>query len=384
MPLDGRALTRGCGAVRTAEQLCIAQMDRFLAALAVGGPVTVACTDKAPLFAQEAEAAGADAPLTFVNIREQAGWAREADAAGPKMAALIAAAQVPMPAVPLVPLQSQGIALVLGRDGVALEGAQRLKDTLDLTVLLTDAEPVAPPTGAEFPVLRGRARTATGWLGAFEVAVDGMAMPKPSSRGAYAWGPAKDGAKSRCDILLDLTGNAPLFPTHEVRHGYLRADPEDRAAVEVLVAKAAGLVGTFDKPRFVAFDAGLCAHSRNKRTGCTRCLDLCPTGAITPGDAQGRAPGDAQERAPGKDSVQISAEICAGCGSCAAICPTGAATYALPPTDALLRLNHTGPRARFDTVLASVVALGNALARAGASVDTGAAAETVAKGYADQ
>ncbi|HYF06651.1 MAG TPA: 4Fe-4S dicluster domain-containing protein, partial [Acetobacteraceae bacterium] len=88
-----------------------------------------------------------------------------------------------------------------------------------------------------------------------------------------------------------------------------------------LVAKAAGLVGTFDKPRFVTFDAGLCAHSRNRRTGCTRCLDLCPTGAIM----------------PGKESVQISAEICAGCGACAAVCPTGAATYALPPTDALLK-----------------------------------------------
>lgn len=325
MPLDGKALARGCGAVRPAEQLCIAQMDRFLAALAVGGPVTVACTEKAPLFVQEAEAAGADVPLTFVNIREQAGWSREAAAAGPKMAALIAAAQVPMPAVPLVPLHSQGIALVLGRDGVALEVAQRLKEQLDLTVLLNDAEPVTPPTGAEFPVLRGRARGATGWLGAFEIAVEGMAMPRPSSRAAYAWGPAKDSARSRCDILLDLTGNAPLFPTHEVRHGYLHADPADRTAVEALVAKAAGLVGTFDKPRFVTFDPGLCAHSRNRRTGCARCLDLCPTGAIT----------------PAKDSVAISAEICAGCGSCAAVCPTGAATYALPPTDALLRRIRT-------------------------------------------
>ncbi|HQZ11842.1 MAG TPA: aminotransferase class V-fold PLP-dependent enzyme [Devosia sp.] len=63
---------------------------------------------------------------------------------------------------------------------------------------------------------------------------------------------------------------------------------------------------------------------------------------------------------------------------------TGTAAAVGPGTDALLRLNHTGPRARFDTVLAIVVALGNALARAGASVDTGAAAETVAKGYADQ
>ncbi len=325
MPLDGRAIARGCrrggeqGEVRTAEQLCLAQLDRFRAALAEGGPVTVACTAQAPLFAQEAEAGGN--PLTFVNIRETAGWSDEAKAAGPKMAALIAAAGVPMPATPLVPLKSEGVALILGRDAVALEAAQALAATLDITVLLTGAEPVAPLRSAEFPVARGRVRAATGWLGAFELTVDGYAMPKPSSRGGYAWGPARDSATSRCDLVLDLTGGPALFPTAELRQGYLRADPADGAAVARTVAAARDLIGVFDKPRFVLFEPALCAHSRNRRTGCTRCLDLCPTGAIT----------------PGKDSVQISAEICAGCGACAAVCPTGAAAYALPPAEALLK-----------------------------------------------
>lgn len=324
MPLDGRAIARGCqrgaepGEVRTAEQLCLAQLDRFRAALAEGRPITVACTAQAPLFAQEAEAAGA-AP-TFVNIRETAGWSDEARQAGPKMAALLAAAAVPMPATPLVPLQSEGVALILGRDAVALEAARALAATLDITVLLTGAEQVEPLRSAAFPVARGRVVGATGWLGAFELTVDGYAMPKPSSRGAYAWGPARDGAKSRCDLVLDLTGGAALFPTAELRQGYLRADPADAAAVARAVAAARELVGAFDKPRFVTFDTALCAHSRNRRTGCTRCLDLCPTGAIT----------------PGKESVQISAEICAGCGACAAVCPTGAASYALPPAQPLL------------------------------------------------
>jgi ferredoxin len=329
MPLDARALARGCGAgaVRTAEQLCLAQRDRFLAALREGRPITVACTAQAPLFAQEAEAAGApDVPLTFVNVREHAGWSDEAGAAGPKMAALIAAAAEPMPPTPLVPLRSEGVTLVLGRDAVALEAAERLKDRLDLTVLLSGEEAVAPPArAAEYPILRGRARTATGWLGAFAVTVDGHAMPSPSSRAAFRWGPARDGAASRCDLILDLSGRAPLFPTPDAREGYLRADPTDAVAVERAIARAGELVGTFDKPRFVAFDATLCAHARNRRTGCTRCLDLCPTGAIT----------------PGTESVRISAEICAGCGACAAVCPTGAATYALPPPEALLRRLRT-------------------------------------------
>ncbi|MBK1657247.1 4Fe-4S dicluster domain-containing protein [Paracraurococcus ruber] len=319
MVLDGKALARGCAArgteLRMAEQLCRAQLDRFLVALGEGRPVTVACTQEAPLFGQEAEAAGATAPLAFVNVRETGGWAKDGAAAGPKMAGLLAAAAVPLPPTPVVPLRSEGVALVLGRDATALAAAERLADRLDLTVLLTGTEPVQPARAAAFPVLRGRARTATGYLGHFEVVVDGYAAPSPASRAAYHWGAARDGATSRCDLLLDLTGGPPLFPADAVRPGYLRADPADAAAVERLVAEACGLVGEFDKPRFVTFDAGLCAHSRNRRVGCTRCLDLCPTGAIT----------------PGKDSVVISAEICAGCGACAAVCPTGAATYALPP-----------------------------------------------------
>jgi len=212
MPLDQRALARGAardGAeIRTAEQLCRAQLDRFLRAVGEGRPVTVACTQEAPLFAQEAEAAGAAVPLAFVNIREQAGWSAEARQAGPKMAALLAAAAVPLPEVPLVPLASEGVTLLLGRDAVALEAAARLAETLDLTVLLTGEQPIAPPRGAApFPVLRGRARAATGWLGAFEVTIDGHAAAAPSSRDAYRWGPARDGAKSRCDRFLGQDQN---------------------------------------------------------------------------------------------------------------------------------------------------------------------------------
>lgn len=323
MTLDGKALSKGCGGeVRTAEQLCRAQLDRFLSALGENRPVTVACTQEAPLFCQEAADAGFAAPLDFTNVREAAGWSSEGKAAGPKMAALLAAAAVPMPPIALVPLESQGTCLILGRDAAALEAGRALMDTLDITVLLTGEAEVEPLRRAEFPVAKGRARAATGFLGQFRVTVDGYAAPAPSSRAAYRWGPGKDGATSQADIILDLTGNPPLFPTHELRQGYLRAAPGDAAALTRAIAAAGALVGTFDKPRFVRFEEGLCAHSRNKKTGCTRCLDLCPTGAITP---------------TGKDHVAVSAEICAGCGACAAVCPTGAITYALPTADALSR-----------------------------------------------
>ena len=86
------------------------------------------------------------------------------------------------------------------------------------------------------------------------------------------------------------------------------------------VLRARDLVGDFDKPRYITFAAELCAHSRSRIVGCHRCLDLCPTSAITPAG----------------DHVAIDDKICAGCGQCAAACPTGAAAYALPPSDALL------------------------------------------------
>ena len=101
------------------------------------------------------------------------------------------------------------------------------------------------------------------------------AMRSPSSRATYAWGPSRETAESRCDLILDLSGRSPLFPTHETRQGYLRADPADGAALARAIAAAGELVGTFDKPRFVQFEPGLCAHSRNRKVGCTRCLDLC-------------------------------------------------------------------------------------------------------------
>jgi ferredoxin len=326
MRLDEAALTKGCGGeLRKATQLCRSQLDLFKKALAPGAPITVGCTQEAPLFTEVAAEAGAGASLAFANVRETGGWSKDGRAAGPKMAALLAAAAEPVPPVSLVSMESKGVALVYGRDEVALEAARRLADHLDITVLLTRPGEVAPPRTTDFPVVKGSIAAAKGHLGAFELRVDDYALPAPSSRDRLVFGPARDGASSTCDLVIDLSGNGPLFPAHELRSGYLRADPRDRAAVERVVFEAAQLVGTFDKPKYIKFTEGLCAHSRSKITGCTRCLELCPTGAI----------------APAGDHVAIDPYVCAGCGSCAAACPTGAAAYALPPVDALLRRLRT-------------------------------------------
>ena len=319
MPLDASAVQRGCrGAeVLTAHQLCRAELEKFRAAAESGGPLIVGCTQEVPLFS---EIAG-DAAVTYANIRETAGWSKDGAAAGPKMAALLAAAAEPAPELAFVNLTSDGVILIYGRDEQAIEAGNLLKDHLDVTVLIRPPAYVPPPRVTDFPVVRGAIRSAKGYLGAFELTVDGYAQPTPSSRGALSFPTTRDGAVSRCDLVLDISGGAPLFTASDLRDGYLRADPGDPAAVLKAVLKARDLVGSFDKPRYVSYSADLCAHSRSKIVGCTRCLDLCPTGAITPAG----------------DHVAIDAYICAGCGQCAAVCPTGAAAYALPPADALMR-----------------------------------------------
>src|SRR5690606_26397092 len=105
--------------------------------------------------------------------------------------------------------------------------------------------------------------------------------PSPSSRDRLRFGTSRDGVVSHADIVLDLSGGAPLFPAHDLRDGYIRVDPGDRVGIAEAIRKAADLVGEFDKPRYIDFTDSLCAHSRSRITGCTRCLDLCPTGAIT-------------------------------------------------------------------------------------------------------
>jgi ferredoxin len=327
MPLDGEAVRRACGdtVVIAGRQLCRAELDKFRKAAAAGAPILVACTQEAPLFTEvsnEIEGAGA---ISFVNIRETAGWSKDAKASGPKMAALIAAATEPMPNYPWVTLSSEGVALLYGKDERVVEAAHLLKDHLDVTVLIKRPVGIAPVRVTEFPVVKGSIVSAKGHLGAFELTIDEYAVPSPSSRSELAFGIARNGAVSRCDILIDLSGDAPLFPAADLRDGYLRADPADPAAVLRAVLKARDLTGSFDKPRYINFNEGLCAHSRSKIVGCHRCLDLCPTGAISPNG----------------DHVIIDPQICAGCGQCAAVCPTGAAAYALPSADAMMRQLRT-------------------------------------------
>ena len=328
MKLDGEALRRACDADETAvinSHLCRTQIDRFKAALAAGGPVVVACTQEAPLFTEIAAEASTDpasqSALGFTNIRERAGWSQDADGRDgtAKIAALLAEAALDIEPTPSVSLRSEGRCLVYGGDQVALAAAEQLADRLDVTLLLRGGVEVPPPQVTRVPVSTGDIVQAKGHLGRFDLAVRNHAAAKVSSRGHLAFDGGGGESRLQCDLILDLSGGAPLFPGDERRDGYLRPDPGNPAAVQKALYDLAGMVGEFEKPIYVNYDASLCVHARSQIVGCSRCLDNCPTSAIQPDG----------------DHVTIDPFVCGGCGQCSSACPTGAARYALPAADAV-------------------------------------------------
>jgi ferredoxin len=327
MALEAKALAKACGAKDAAvnTQLCRAQLANFESAAKLGRPMLVACTQEAPLFLETLDDVANAPEVRFANIREKAGWSKDGARALPKIAALLAEAALDLKPTTSVTMESKGVLLVLGKDETAIEAAKQVAGRLDATVLLTGKASVLPPRLMDVPVFTGKVKGATGHLGAFQVTVADFAPATPSSKGRLAFAPAGPDGVSACDLILDLRGGPPLFPAPEKRDGYFNPDPGNPALVMKALLQLTDLVGTFEKPRYVAYEAAICAHARSGKIGCTRCLDSCPTGAITP---EG-------------DEVRYDPYVCAGCGTCASVCPTGAVTYQLPAGNGLFERLRT-------------------------------------------
>lgn len=317
MEIDGAKLAKGLGldeALPVHQELCRAGIESVEKALDGDGCIHIACTQEAPLFASLADELESQTELRFTNIRETAGWAENGADALPKIAALISEASFSPEMTSSITLKSEGICIVYGSGQQALEAAERIKDRLSPILVLADAGDAIPPARAEFPIFSGRIKAAQGALGNFQVTIEKCAQVQPSSRQSFTFDDAVPRQSFDCDLILDLSGGTPLFTGHDRRDGYLRVDPGDPAGLANELFDFVEMVGEFEKPRYISFDAGICAHSRSGLVGCTNCLEVCPLGAISPGG----------------DAVSIDPAICGGCGNCASVCPTGAASYALP------------------------------------------------------
>jgi ferredoxin len=212
----------------------------------------------------------------------------------------------------VVTYQSWGRLLVIGDEQGAAAAADRLKDALDCTLLIPGEEAPRPGSVSGHPVVSGGQARVRGRLGAFSASVVSEGEP-------VALKAVLDSLPEAFDLVLDL-GETPQLTYEIPPPGYYA--PRDEAALEKALDELPGMRGEFEKPKFFDFDPEICAHSRSGLKGCSRCIDACPTHAITSAE----------------DVVSVDPFLCQGAGSCVAACPTGAMTYAFPGVDDLLGL----------------------------------------------
>ena len=333
MNIDGKKLAKACGMTTPCDvstSLCRSETEKLAKAMtdarSTGTNLIVACTQESSIFDSIAEENECAAPAT-VNIRELAGWTDESANSLPKMAALMRQAGDSKRPGRSLSLTSHGRCLIYANAGkpnggatAALELASRLNGTLGVTVMIANVNENLDVTTNVGLVTTGEIRSLSGHFTNFDLVIDKFAQAAPQSRGSFLFDKLQDGVETSCDIIIDLTGDTPLFTGWEKRDGYLRATADDSITIAKIEREAVQLIGEFEKPIYVNFDDTICAHSRNKINGCSRCLDVCPAGAII---SLG-------------DHVDIDPAICGGCGLCGAVCPSGAVQTAYPPSDQLL------------------------------------------------
>ncbi|QGG79272.1 4Fe-4S dicluster domain-containing protein [Litorivicinus lipolyticus] len=321
----------GAEQVLSVDNLCTDDMKLAAEHLSATNDIIIGCGQQTALFERLADEiqdeTGHSASLYTIDLRDRAGWS--AGDAKParihaKQAALLAAAQLPQAMAPIKTIESAGICCIVGPTDRAIAMAELLKDDLGVSCVVSDGGPIQLPSDA-YDVARGQLSDASGALGGFELSFTNLETLNPAGRGALRPEAVQASAKSSCDVLIDLRGTQPAFPAHHKRNGYFWADPSLDGELERIALTARERVGTFEKTVYFKLETALCAHSRAKQSGCTRCLDVCPTEAIFSAG----------------DFVEIDSNICAGCGSCAAVCPTQAVKMTETPFENLTRAMDT-------------------------------------------
>jgi ferredoxin len=213
----------------------------------------------------------------------------------------------------VVEFVSQGRCLVLGDEQRALDAARRLGSSLSCVVAVPlDSRPsTARVDGID--VVRGGRPVIRGALGDFTVSLEG-------SGDGRDLGSQLNPPVERFDLVLDLCTPRRLGQAMPPLGYY--APGADESALEAALVTLPEMTGSFEKPKFFAYDPEICAHSRSGQPGCSRCINACPAEAIV---SIG-------------ESIQVNPYLCQGGGACATACPTGAITYVYPPAADLLNL----------------------------------------------
>ena len=227
-----------------------------------------------------------------------------------RAAALAVAAAAKAEPVGIVPYASAGTLLILGEELPALTAARQcnLQGNISATVVIPEPGKASATVSKRdydgITVLTAPVSKLDGYLGAFRLtlaAAESETVINELTQGRQVF-----------DLVLDLT--TPACINSQVPPPGYFAPGNDAAALQQALDEIPGLTGEFEKPQYFQYNASICAHGRSGMTACTRCLEACPTDAIS---SLG-------------DSIEVNPGLCQGAGSCATACPSGAITYSYP------------------------------------------------------
>jgi ferredoxin len=228
-------------------------------------------------------------------VLESRGWTSVSTECDAKLFALASLANLAAPdPVASVNYKSRGNLLVIAGDAPdrARSCAEALSTDLHVTLLGADAKsPVVAWSGA--------ITALAGYLGEFTASVANLNATAQA-------------APAKFDLVLDFSAR-PAFAMRQPPQGYWHA-PADDAALGRVLDELRESIGEFEKPKYFAYRENICAHSRSAITGCSKCIEICSTQAIS---ADG-------------DHVKVDAHLCMGCGACSTVCPSGAMSYQYP------------------------------------------------------
>lgn len=209
-----------------------------------------------------------------------------------------------------VELVSRGHTLIVGHESARmLQCAEQLGPAQSCFLLVDGLRPADAAGRSE---LRWRTDVRIeGCMGRFKVSGRPQGKHAPLER-------LSAGGASHFDLVLDLRP-AAAFDSDLKPAGYYATDGDDRE-LERILREIPEMTGIFEKACLICYRSDACAHIGAARTGCRRCLDVCPAGALQSADKQ----------------IRIDHGVCLGCGLCATVCPTGALRCRHTPADELL------------------------------------------------